>query len=394
MAIQELCKDVYSIGSRDWDRRLFDELIPLPDGTSYNAYLIKGSEKTALIDSVDPIKKNELINNLKQLGIHNLDYVISNHAEQDHSGAIPDVLELYPDCKVVTNTKCKDFLIDHLLIAENRFITIEDGESISLGNKTLEFYLTPWVHWPETMVTYLKEDKILFSCDFFGSHLATSDLFVTDAYKVISDAKRYYAEIMMPFRTQITKNIQKVEKLNFDYIAPSHGPVYNKPQIILDAYKDWISDRTVNTVIIPYISMHGSTELMANYLTDSLISKGVTVKLFNLSKTDLGELSMSLVDATTLLLGTSTVLVGPHPAAFYATVLVNALKPKLKFISVFGSYGWGGKTIEMLQSNLNRLNVEIIPPVQIKGHPRNEDYDLLEKLAIQVYEKHKALKLL
>ncbi|MBN2571217.1 MAG: FprA family A-type flavoprotein [Ignavibacteriales bacterium] len=394
MAIQLLVKDVFSIGSRDWDRRLFDELIPLPDGTSYNSYLIKGSERTALIDTVDPVKKNELINNVKQLNIQKLDYVISNHAEQDHSGAIPDILELYPDCKVVTNSKCKEFLIDHLLIPENRFIKKEDGESISLGNKTLEFYLTPWVHWPETMVTYLKEDKILFSCDFFGSHFATSDLFVTDKYKVISDAKRYYAEIMMPFRTQIKKNIEKITKLDFNFIAPSHGPVYDNPEIIIDAYKDWISDRTDNTVIIPYISMHGSTEYMANYLLDSLIAKGINVKPFNLSKTDLGELAMSLVDSTTLLLGTSTVLVGPHPAALYATVLVNALKPKLKYISIFGSYGWGGKTVEMIQANLNRLNAEILAPVLSKGHPRKEDLDLLDKLANQVYEKHKELNLI
>ncbi|UCH96463.1 MAG: MBL fold metallo-hydrolase, partial [Candidatus Aminicenantes bacterium] len=224
MAIQELKTGIYSLGANDWDRRLFDELIPLPDGTSYNSYLVKGSEKIAVIDSVDPPKSEEWLANIKKLGAASVDYIISNHAEQDHSGAIPDLLELYPEAKVVTNEKCKAFLEDLLLIPSQRFFTIRDGEVLSLGDRTLEFVFTPWVHWPETLCTYLREDRILFSCDFFGSHLATSDLFVKNAPKVIEDAKRYFAEIMMPFRVAIGKNIRKIEALDIAYIAPSHGP--------------------------------------------------------------------------------------------------------------------------------------------------------------------------
>ncbi len=190
MTVHEITPQVFYVGARDWDRRLFDELIPLPDGTSYNAYLIKGSEKTALIDSVDPPKSREFMANLKKLKVERIDYVVCNHTEQDHSGAIPDVLENYPGAKVVANEKCKGLLKDHLLIPEDMFITVDDGETLCLGDKTLEFLFTPWVHWPETMCTYLREDKILFSCDFFGSHLATSDLFVKNEPKVIEDAKR------------------------------------------------------------------------------------------------------------------------------------------------------------------------------------------------------------
>ena len=163
MALHKITPQVYSVGARDWNRRLFDALVPLPDGTSYNAYLIKGSEKTVLIDSVDPPKAEELLNHLKRLNVDTLDYIIANHAEQDHSGAIPAVLDAYPESRVVTNPKCKDFLVEHLLIAGDKFITISDGETLSLGDKTLEFLLTPWVHWPETMVTYLKEDRILLN---------------------------------------------------------------------------------------------------------------------------------------------------------------------------------------------------------------------------------------
>ncbi|MEA3451977.1 MAG: rubredoxin, partial [Bacteroidota bacterium] len=174
----EVVKNVFSVGAQDWDRKLFDELIPLPDGTSYNAFLIKADDKTILIDTVDPEKADDLLDNLADLDISDIDYIISNHAEQDHSGSIPMILDLWPEAKVITNKKCKNLLIEHLEIEDDAFITVEDGEQMKLGNKTFEFILTPWVHWPETMSTYLVEDKILFSCDFFGSHRATSKLFV------------------------------------------------------------------------------------------------------------------------------------------------------------------------------------------------------------------------
>jgi flavorubredoxin len=186
--MMQLKPNIYAIGAVDWDRRLFDELIPLPDGTSYNAYLIKGSDKTALLDTVDPTKMEVLIDNLVKLGTEKIDYLISHHGEQDHSGAIPDILTLYPDAKVATNPKCKDMLIDLLDIDEEAFIVVDDGQTLSLGDKTLQFVYIPWVHWPETMGTYLQEDRILFPCDFFGSHLATSSLFVEYCSPVISSA--------------------------------------------------------------------------------------------------------------------------------------------------------------------------------------------------------------
>ncbi len=393
MAVNEIKSRVFYVGVRDWDRRLFDDLIPLPDGTSYNAYLIKGSKKTALIDTVDPPKSGELMANLEKLKVETIDYVVCNHTEQDHSGAIPDVLEKYAGAKVVANQKCKGLLKEHLLIPEEKFIIVEDGETLSLGDKTLEFVLTPWVHWPETMCTYLREDKILFSCDFFGSHLATSDLFVQNEPKVIDDAKRYYAEIMMPFRGIIKKNIEKLEPLGFEIIAPSHGPLYDKPGIIVNAYKEWISDKVENVVLIPYVSMHGSTEAMVFFLIEKLMEKGIAVKPFNLTKTDLGELAMSLVDAATIVLGTPTVLTGPHPAAVYAATLVNALRPKVKFAAVIGSYGWGGKTVEVIKNNMSNLKVELLEPVLIKGLPKEEDFKSLEKLADDIAAKHKELKI-
>ena len=389
MAIREIKGGVFSIGAIDWDRRVFDELIPLPNGTSYNAYLIKGREKTALIDTVDPTKEYELLANLQKLGVENIDYVISNHAEQDHSGTIPKILELYPDAKVVTNEKCKEFLIELLLIQEEKFLVIKDGETLPLGGKTLEFIIAPWVHWPETMLTYLKEDKILFPCDLFGSHLATSDLYAIDECMVYTSAKRYYAEIMMPFRTSIKKHMERIDGIDVDLIAPSHGPVYHKPKFILDAYEDWVSDNVKNEVIIPYVSMHGSTEKMVDYFIHALMEKNIIVKPFNLTKTDIGELATALVDAATIVIASPTVLAGPHPSVVYAAYLVNALRPKTKFVSVIGSYGWGGKMVELLTETLTNLKSDVIEPVVIKGYPKPEDFKELERLADKIFMKHK-----
>ncbi len=391
MAVREIKSGIFSVGAIDWDRRLFDELIPLPDGTSYNSYLIKGSKKTALIDTVDPHKENELINNLQKLNVQKIDYVIANHAEQDHSGTIPKILELYPESKVVTNPKCKNMLMDLLSIPEEKFIMVNDGDTISLGYRNLKFILAPWVHWPETMLTYLIEDRILFTCDFFGSHLAVSDFFVKDVEKVYESAKRYYAEIMMPFRNNIKRHIEKISNLDIEIIAPSHGPIYNKPEFIIDAYKDWISDDVKNEVIIPYVSMHGSVEKMVNYLVNSLIEKGITVKPFNLTKTDIGELAISLVDAATIVIASPTVLVGPHPAVVSATYLANVLRPKTKFASIIGSYGWGGRMIEQITGMLTNLKIELLSTVLVKGYPKKEDFNLLEKLADEIYERHKEI---
>ena len=387
--MREIKKDIYYVGAIDWDRRLFDELIPLPDGTSYNSYLIRGSEKTALIDTVDLSMEDVLIENLKGTEI---DYIIANHAEQDHSGALPRMLEKYPDAKIVTNPKCKTMLMDLLHIPDDKFVTVNDGETLSLGDKTLEFIYAPWVHWPETMLTYLKEDKILFTCDFLGSHLATSDLFVTDESRVYEAAKRYYAEIMMPFRTTIRKNLEKIKDLEIDIIAPSHGPLYGNPGFILDAYRDWGSDRVKNEVVIPYISMHGSTKEMIDYFVDALIERGITVKPFNLTKTDIGELAMALVDTATVVVGSPTVLVGPHPNVVYAVYLVNVLRPKVKFASIIGSYGWGGRMVEQITEMLTNVKIEILDPVMVKGLPKKEDFKELDRLADEILNKHRGIK--
>ena len=391
MKARKIKDNIYWVGAADWDRRLFDDLIPLPDGTSYNAYLVQGNEKTALIDTVDPEMSHILLSRLENLSLERIDYIIANHAEQDHSGTLPQILAQYPQAQVVCTTKCKNMLIDMELVSEDRFLTVADGETLSLGDKTLEFIHAPWVHWPETMLTYLQEDKILFSCDFLGSHLASTDLYVSDEDKVYEAAKRYYAEIMMPFSRIIKKNLQKVRGYDISLIAPSHGLIYDRPEFILDAYDEWVNSEPKNIVVLPYISMHGSTREMVEHLVDALIANGVTVKLFNLAVTDIGELAIALVDAATIVIGSPTVLTGAHPSVVYAAYLANALKPKAKFVSIVGSYGWGGKMVQQLAGLIPNLKVEIIDPVVIKGSPKEDDFEALDKLAASIAEKHQSL---
>lgn len=381
---RKIQNDIYSVGIIDWHRKLFDELIPLPDGTSYNSYFIKGEEKNAVIDTVEPDFAQDFLDNLDDLGVEKIDYIISSHAEQDHSGSLPHLLKKYPEAEILSSRKAKPMLLDLLELEADKIRVVEDGETLDLGDKTLEFIDTPWVHWPETMSTYLQEENILFSCDFFGSHLATSDLYVEDEQDVYKAAKRYYAEIMMPFRMIIKKNLAKLEDYEIEMIAPSHGPIYDNPKMILDAYQDWVSDEVKPEVIVPYVSMHGSTDDLVKYFISSLIDNGIKVKPFDLTDVDLGDLAISLVDASTVIFGSPTVLTGPHPSAVYAAYLANVLKPKTRYASIIGSYGWAGKMTDKLLDLMPNLKVDLYDPVIAKGHGANEDYEEIDRLVAEI----------
>ncbi|HEY5000533.1 MAG TPA: FprA family A-type flavoprotein [Candidatus Cryosericum sp.] len=374
------------MGAVDWDRRLFDSLIPLPEGTSYNAYLVRGSEKTALLDTVDPAKVDVLMAQLD--AVDRLDYLVAHHAEQDHSGSIPAVLARYPGTVLVTNPKAKELLQEHLDIPDDRFKTVADGETLSLGDKTLRFIYLPWVHWPETMGTYIEEDHVLFSCDFLGSHRAQSGVFA-ERHIVMHGAKRYYAEIMMPFRSFVIKNLDKLAGMQIDMVCPSHGPVYKDPTFIMDAYREWAGDPPHNKVVIPFISMHGSTLKMVDRLTAALADRGVTVERFDLTTADLGEIAMSLVDAATIVIGTPAVLTGPHPKTIEIAYLAGALRPKTQFVSIIGSFGWGQRIVEVLGGLIAPLKAELLTPVLAKGDPRAADMQAIDVLADTIAGKHR-----
>lgn len=390
MNSRTISERVSLLGVIDWDRTIFDSLIPLPQGTTYNSYLVKGNQKTALIDTVEPKKSYILMNQLSQ--IDHIDYVISLHAEQDHSGTIPRVLEKYPEAQVVTSKKEKPMLLDYLPeLDPDRITIVEDGDSLSLGDRTFEFIYTPWVHWPETMSAYLVEEKKLFTCDFFGAHLATSKMYADEDPLVLSSNKLYFSQIMQPLRKFISKNLEKVKTREIEMILPSHGPIYNVPEFILEAYDEWVNGPTKNEVVIPYVSMHNSTLHMVEHLMAALGDRGIVVQPYNLEVADVGEIAKSLVDASTIILASPTLLGNPHPLLANAVAVVELLKPKAPFLGYIGSYGWGDTVTKKIKDMAGPLRKELLPFVNIKGYPKEEAKEKLDELAQVIADKHKEI---
>lgn len=388
--VREIKPGIFSIGAIDWDRRLFDALIPLPDGTSYNSYLVRGKDKIALIDAVDSTMADVLTENLNALGIKKIDYIIAQHAEQDHSGSLSRLIEQYSDSVVAGSARCLELLVEFGLVDKERTLELKDGDMIDLGGKSLQIISAPWVHWPDTILSYLAADRILFSCDFLGSHLATSNLYADEAV-VQRAAKRYYAEIMMPFRQHIKKHLERISDLDIDIIAPSHGPIYARPELILNAYREWCSDEVKNQVVLPFVSMHGSTRAMIDYFADALIARGIEVKRFDLTNSDTGSLAEALVDASTVVIGAPTMLGSAHPLALYAAILANLLRPKTRYASIIGSFGWGGKMLEQITQAMPNLKLQFFDPVVAKGYPKGSDFRRLDRLADEILAKHREL---
>lgn len=387
MGAQHIYEDIISVGVKDTKSPYFDQLMPLPDGTTYNSFIIKGSEKVALIESVDGAFQEEFLENLKQANIEKIDYIISNHAEQDHSGCFEKLIEMYPNVKIITNEKCKELLQQEMNIKNEQFQIIVEGEEITLGNKTLSFMMTPWCHWPETMITYLKEDKILFSGDLFGAHIAFEQLISHDQ-NYIKPMKRYYAEIMMPFSLIISKHIKKIQELEIKIIAPTHGQIYMNAQEILNLYEEWTTHEAKKKVSIIYVSMHHSTEMMANYLSEKLTEKGVENKIHNLMTEEIGDITVDIMDSNTLVVCSPTYLGGLHPQIANALFLINGFKPKVKNIAFLNSHGWQANIAEsQLKEFLKIPHAQFIDSVMIEGKPKEEDKKRIEQLAEQIKNK-------
>lgn len=384
IAIKE---DIFWVGAKDPDRKFFDGLMPLPQGTTYNSYLVVGSEKTALVDTVEPEFLDVLMANLE--GVEKIDYLVSHHAEQDHSGSIPMILEKYPEATLLCLQKNREMLLDLLTIPDDRIQVIADGGDVSLGNKTIRFMHFPWVHWPETTITYIPEDKVLFPCDFLGSHFCWDRIFAGDDPIVYKGAREYYVQIMMLYAMMTAKHLDRLKKLDIEFICPSHGSVYDKPQIILDLYEEWMRGAPENLVLIAYVSAHGSTEMMAEHLKAALEKRGVRVEMVNLVGLPLNELADVLTDAGTIVLGSSVIMAALHPLAIYAAFLLDRLKPKAKFAAFIGSYGWSPNPLKNAASLLPSWKAEIVGSVITKGSPGKETFAELEALAEAIAARHK-----
>ncbi len=378
--VPQISQDVHYVGVKDWNRRMFDALIPLPQGTTYNSYLVRGEEKTALIDTVNPGFEHELADKVNQVvNLADLDYLVMNHAEPDHAGAIPHIMGLSKDARLVTTEKGAKMAEVYYKVPQERITTVQDWDIIDLGGKTLQFIEAPWLHWPETMFTYLVQNKVLFPCDFLGSHTA-SGFYDDEIEELIPFAQRYFGEIMMPFRKMGAKALEKIGELDIDLIAPSHGPIHRNPDKILGAYRRWTAGETKEKVVVVYVTMWNSTETMIKTMVETLLAEGIEVSLHNLVHADIGDVARDLVDSRAIVLGAPTVLGGMHPLAIYASHLVRALRPPLKYGVILSSYGWGGGALKQASEILGPTKIEVVGALEVNGPPSSADHDQIVQI--------------
>jgi len=383
----QISDNVFYVGVKDRERRLFDSLVPLPQGTTYNAYLIK-DDKTALIDTVNPGFEQELEQRITEnLPLDAIDYIVMNHAEPDHAGAIPYLLEK-TSATLVATKRGADAAITYFNVPEERIKIVEDNETLSLGSKTLRFIDAPMLHWPETMFTYLEEDKILFPCDFLGLHTAYG-FYDDDVPELIEYAERYFGEIMMPYKKMGKRGMDKIKHLEVSMIAPSHGPIHRNPKPIMDAYDKWTKGETKEKAIIVYASMWGSTNKMVQQLVETLESQGIETPVYNLASADVGDIAKDLVDSRAIVLGTPTVLNKMHPLAVYAVHLVKVLNPPAKYAAALTSYGWGKGALGHAAELLGPTGLEIVGTMEIKGPPSDDDYDAVTEIGLNLAGKIK-----
>jgi flavorubredoxin len=371
--VNEISDHVYWVGVRDWSRRMFDALIPLPYGTTYNSYLVQGEEKSALVDTVNPGFEKELEAKIREvMDPSGLDYVVMNHAEPDHAGSIPHVLSLSKKAELVTSEKGAQMARIYYGTPSERIHIVKEGDTIELGGKSFEFVDAPFLHWPETIFTYLVENKILFPCDFFGSHIAHG-VYDEDIADVSVMSKRYFGEIMMPYKGMGKRALDKIKEMDIEIIAPSHGPIHKHPQRIMELYNDWVSGVTRQKVTVVYATMWGDVEKMIFPLVETLQSEGVEVALHNLVVADIGRIAEDLVDSRAIVLGTPTVLGGAHPLAVYAAFLAKALRPPAKYAVVLTSYGWGGGALKQIADLVSPLKLEVVGALEVNGPPSEND---------------------
>jgi len=360
----EIKKGVYWVGAIDWNVKSFHgHTYTTQRGTTYNAYLIV-DEKIALVDTVYGPFAGEMIERIRDIiPPEKIDYIIANHVETDHSGALPEIIKLCPKAKVLGTAKCKEGLYRNYY-GSWEFQIVKTGDKLPLGKKTLTFLEAPMLHWPDSMFSYLVEDELLLPNDAFGQHYATSRRFddEVDNAMLMDEAAKYYANILWPLSPLVLKKIEDVQKLNIPIkmIAPSHGIIWRSdPMKIVNAYVKWAKNTTNPKVVIVYETMWGSTEKMALRIAQGLIDAGVEIKLFNVNQSDRTEVIKEMLDSKGYLIGSSTHDNGMLPTIAGFLEFFKGLKPKNRIAAVFGSYGWGGGAVGGIEKILKEAGVEV-----------------------------------
>lgn len=366
---------IYWVGVVDWDIRTFHgNTYNIRTGTTYNAYLIV-DEKITLVDAVEEPFTKEMIEKIKAIvPVEKIDYIVANHVERDHSGALPELVKLCPKVKMFGTQKCKEGLFRNYYENWN-FHVVKTGDKLKLGKRTLAFIEAAMIHWPDSMFTYCEEEELLMPNDAFGQHYATSERFddEVDESVLMGEAKKYYANILWPLSSIISRKIEDIQKMNIPIkiIAPSHGIIWRKyPMKIIDSYASWTRNQTRPKVVVVYETMWTATQKMARKIVDGITDAGISAKLFDISRSDRTEVISQMLDAKGYIIGSSTHdnSMLPEIAAFLE--FLKGLKPKNRAAGAFGSYGWSGGAVSAIEKVLSEMGLKIIQPsVSVKYAP-------------------------
>ncbi len=378
MSTVEIKKGIHWVGAVDWNLRQFHgPSYHTTKGTTYNAYLVV-DEKIALVDIVDVHFVDEMIENIKKIvDPSKIDYIIVNHVEPDHSGGFPKLKEVAPNAKVLCSRSGKDAM-EHHYFGDYKYEVVKTGDKISLGEKTIQFLEAPMLHWPDSMFSYIKEEALLMPNDAFGQHLASSKLFddENDMCEVMDEAKKYFANILMPFSPLVLKKIDEVVKLGLkiDMIAPSHGIIWrSNPEKIIEKYVEWSKPTVERKAVIAYDTMWDSTDKMARKIAEGLKSEGVDAKIYRISKTDVNDIITDILDAKAILVASSTINNTMIPDVAYFLEELMGLKPRKRIGAAFGSYGWGKGAVANIEKKLKDTGIELVQEgLQIKFVPDEE----------------------
>jgi anaerobic nitric oxide reductase flavorubredoxin len=383
-----IAEDIFWVGVLDWNIRDFHGYTT-DRGTTYNAYLIL-DQKTVLVDTVKHTFGKELLRNV--CGItspEKIDYIIVNHVEMDHSSGLPMMAEKAKNATIIASQKGKEAIICHY--GDNfRIQTVKTGDELKLGDRTLKFVEAPMLHWPDSMFTYVVPDKILLSNDAFGQHLASSQRFddEVDEHILMEEAAKYYANILMPLGSLITRKIQEVSQIGVapTMIAPSHGIIWrSNPSRIVNTYLQWSEGKSKKKIAIVYDTMWGSTDKMAHAIAEGAVSQGVEVKFMKLRATDLTEVVTQILDSKAVIVGSPTLNNQMFPTLGYFLTYISGLKPRGKIWSFFGSYGWGGGAVRNMLEMARKAGFEVHEPgVEVKYIPSAEDLNKCFELGKQI----------
>lgn len=388
-----LKKGVTHIGIQDHELRVFDIIMYTEFGTSYNSYLVQGTEKTALIETVKVKFIDEYIEKIKSLtSLDKIDYIVVNHTEPDHVGSVEKLIELMPNVTIVGSASALKFL-KNITNCEFKSLLTTVVDTIDLGGKTLSFIPAPFLHWPDSIYTYLKEDKILFTCDSFGAHYAHDEVLLStvtqqDDYK--KALRYYYNMIFGPFKQHMLSAIAKIEHLPIDIIANGHGPVLDKnPMEIVALCKEWsteINPNTKKTIVVPYVSAYGYTRMMAEEIERTVKEKysdKVDIFLYDMVEISKEVILDKIYWADALLFGSPTINSDALPPIWDLLISLNPIVHGKKYASAFGSYGWSGEAVKNIEARLKQLRFKVIPGLRVEFKPSSSDLSEVSKFAIE-----------